>query len=215
MWPATLLLLFRWGRQSGGVFRIRILLGIVTAASFVLSLALTDVNQPWAFYLLPTRIWQLGIGALLALDEGSLCKVRASLGASLTGLGIGIALGASILLSENSVFPGFAAILPVAAAALVIVGGMPVGGTSATRWLGAPPLRFLGSISYSVYLWHWPLLVLAAAYVGHPLSTRTACVIVAASIPLAAMTQRLVEAPLRRDRSSGPGLAGTSVRQPS
>ncbi len=193
VWPGLLLLLYRWGRSWIGIA-----VGVIVVASFGLSLVLTGVNQPVAFYLLPTRAWQLGVGALLSLAALRFTRINPALGATLTLLGVVAAAAASLAFSDRTPFPGMAAALPVAAAALVIVGGMPSGGTVASRWLAVRPVRYLGTISYSVYLWHWPLLVLAAGAVGHALSPRAGIAVAAMSIPIAAVTQRLVEAPLRR-----------------
>ena len=167
VWPGLLLLLYRWGRSWIGIA-----VGVIVVASFGLSLVLTGVNQPVAFYLLPTRAWQLGVGALLSLAALRFTRINPALGATLTLLGVVAAAAASLAFSDRTPFPGMAAALPVAAAALVIVGGMPSGGTVASRWLAVRPVRYLGTISYSVYLWHWPLLVLAAGAVGHALSPR-------------------------------------------
>jgi hypothetical protein len=193
VWPALLLLLFRWGRRWIGA-----VVALVVVASFGLSLVLTDLNQPSAFYLLPTRAWQLGVGALLAFGGIGLSRMKPALGASLALLGVAAIAATSLLIGDQMPFPGLVATLPVTGAALVIAGGMARGETVAGRWLAVRPLRYLGTISYSVYLWHWPLLLLAAEAVGHPLSLRAALAVAAASIPIAAVTQRLVEAPLRR-----------------
>ena len=107
-----------------------------------------------------------------------------------------------MLLDPGPTFPGARALLPVAGAALVIasaVGGPPV---LPSRLLGSAAPRYLGRISYSVYLWHWPMLVLIGAAVG-PLSVPVSVAIVAASIPLAALTQHLVERPFREGRWIG------------
>lgn len=193
VWPALLLLLYRRGRPWMGIG-----VGILVVASFGLSFVLTGVNQPAAFYLLPARAWQLGVGALLALAGERLSRTEPTLGTSMTLLGLGGVAAASLLFSNGTVFPGLGATLPVASAALVIAGGAPRDRTVAARLLGVRPLRYIGTISYSIYLWHWPLLVFAAAAVGHPLSLRAGVAVAALSIPIAGVIQRLVERPLRR-----------------
>ncbi len=165
----------------------------VTGLSLAYCVWLTGTSQPVAYFLTPARGWEFGIGGLLAFATGT-PTVRAGAAGVLGGLA---ALGAAVfLLSENSAFPGWLAVWPVLATAAVLWGGRsperPLAAMLALR-----PVQFLGSISYSVYLWHWPLLVLLPFVTGHPLNRLEKVAVVAATLALAAASTRYVEDPIR------------------
>jgi peptidoglycan/LPS O-acetylase OafA/YrhL len=203
-WPAMLLLASRMRLASVG--RLALLIAGVCGASLALSIALTQVSPPLAFYLLPTRAWQLGLGALIALPAlraGSL-PPSVAWAASLGGLALILVAGA--LLDTNTPYPGVAALLPSIGAGLVILAGL--GGVArplpaASRILATPLMRWLGRISYSLYLWHWPLLVIPAAVSPTPLPAPVRFALAAATVPIAAASQRWIEEPVRRGRFVG------------
>jgi peptidoglycan/LPS O-acetylase OafA/YrhL len=186
-----------------GERRLWIVVGLVAAGSFALSLVLTDVNAPWAFYSLPTRAWQLALGGLVAL--GVLALPRhwpAWLSAALTWLGLALIGGAVILINGATPFPGFAALLPAVGAALFIIGGDRQGALP-TRLLATAIPRWFGRISYSLYLWHWPILILGPLVIGRGgVAVRLALAVVA--IGVAALSTRYIEG---RFRIRGPSRA--------
>ncbi|MEO8528688.1 MAG: acyltransferase family protein, partial [Pseudolysinimonas sp.] len=199
-WP--LLLLLAWWvfkRSRRGLFAA---LAIITVVSFVLSVVITDYRQPLAFFLLPTRAWQLGVGALVAL------AVIAAPGISRhrwwkaplawAGL-VGIA-AAAFLYGPETPYPSWYAALPVVAAAAAILGG-----TGATRYgpaavLAIRPVQFIGRISYSLYLVHWPLIIVPQVLFGwrEPLPFWVPLLLAAVAIPIAWLLWRFVEEPGRR-----------------
>lgn len=202
LWPLALLLIFLAVRRSsrGTTW--------VVAASAVISLAacviLTPANQPVAFFLLPTRAWELLAGAIVAglatSGRGRLHPAAAAVGG---WVGIGLILVAAGHLGDTTPFPGTAAVLPVVGTALVIAcgTGSPAGGPTAV--LSLRPMQFVGLISYSLYLVHWPLLVLTQVAVGEhrPLPTAvTFAVGVIVAVPIAWVVFRFVETPLRSPR---------------
>jgi peptidoglycan/LPS O-acetylase OafA/YrhL len=170
---------------------------VVTAISFVLSLRLTGSNEPWAFFSLPTRAWELGVGGLVALAVPLLRRLAPAVAAGLAWSGLAAVVAGIVLLSEATPFPGMAALLPVLGAGAVLAGGSATGRSGPTRLLGAPPLLVAGRLSYAWYLWHWPLLVLPAAAAGHPLPLQAKLALVVVSAALAAATVELVENPVR------------------
>ncbi len=201
VWPALLLLVARGG---GAVARrVGIAAAVVGVISLVLSLWLTTANAPWAFYSLPTRAWELGIGAFLAVGAARLARVprRASNAALWAGLGL-IVLSA-VAIGTSTPFPGVAALLPTLGAGLVILAGSSAHARVKRSPLDRRPLRFLGRISYSLYLWHWPLLVLPAAALGMALPLPVTLGLAALAIPIAAASQRWVEEPIRLGRFVG------------
>jgi peptidoglycan/LPS O-acetylase OafA/YrhL len=149
--------LMQWGlhRFIKNKALIRICFATLLLASLGLSQAMLANHQAQAFYGLPSRAWELLAGTFLAhlpfpksAGIQSLCSA-----AGLFFLFLG-----TFTLNPNSPFPGFSALLPVGGATLVLLGQGAGGG----RWLAFPALRGIGKMSYSLYLWHWPILTLAA-----------------------------------------------------
>ncbi len=165
--------------------------------SFALSFAVTYVAPPVAFFSLPTRAWQLAAGGLVALTAGQWRRLPAR-PATLTGwAGLGAIVVASTLFSSATMYPGTAALLPTLGAMLVIGAGCATPSRGCSRVLGSSPMRAIGRISYSWYLWHWPVLVLAPALLGHPLGLAARLTAALVSSALAVLTLRFIENPLR------------------
>jgi peptidoglycan/LPS O-acetylase OafA/YrhL len=201
VWPALLLLVARGG--GAVIRRVAIAATVVGGASLLLSLWLTTTNAPWAFYSLPTRAWELGIGALLAVGAARFIRMPRRLAAAALWGGLALIAASAVVIGTSTPFPGVAALIPTAGAALVILAGSVSADSSARSPLDVPPLRFLGRISYSLYLWHWPLLVLPAAALGATLPLQVNLALAALTIPIAAASQRFVEEPIRRGRFVG------------
>jgi peptidoglycan/LPS O-acetylase OafA/YrhL len=201
VWPALFLAATALAGRSLG--RLALIVGVVGALSFTLSVVLTGVNAPWAFYSLPTRAWELALGALIALAAIGGVGLPRLVGAVLAAAGVALIVLAGAVLDTSTPFPGTAAVLPTLGAALVIAAGLGGGGGPVARWLSAEPVRFVGRISYSLYLWHWPILVIPTAVAGEelPLAARVGLGLLA--VPLAALTQRWVEEPFRAGRLIG------------
>ncbi len=200
-WPAVVLLVTRGAVRPGR--RVGITVVAIAAASFVFALWLTSAAEPWAFFSLPARAWELALGGCLAVagTRLSLLPERAAAGAGWIGLALIVLAG--FALNETTPFPGYAALLPTVGAALVIVSGAQPTALGPARLLGTAIPRFFGRISYSLYLWHWPLLVLPAVAAGAPLPLPERVALVVASVVLAVATNRLVEDPFRRGRFIG------------
>jgi peptidoglycan/LPS O-acetylase OafA/YrhL len=205
VWPALLILATRRGRPRFGT---AVVLGVVTLLSFVAAFVLTEISPPWAFYSLPTRAWQLGVGGLLAagaLAVGRIPTPLASLGA---WAGLAAVVASALVIDPTTPYPGSAALVPTLGTAALILGGERRGSPGAL--LSATWLRFFGRISYSLYLVHWPILVLPAATLAIgaelPLAMRLALGLV--SIGVGYLSYRFVEAPFHHGRR----LLGTPRR---
>ncbi len=179
LWPLLLLLGFRAGR-------IRLFVAVIFVISLAASIALTPTNAPLAFYGLPTRAWQLALGALVALHGPALARIPSFVAALGGWLGLAMLGLAAATLSPAAAYPGCAALLPTLGVAIVIAAGVP-------------PLRAFGRISFSLYLYHWPVLVLASSALGD-LSPMARSSLVALSIVIATISWRIVEEPFRRAR---------------
>jgi peptidoglycan/LPS O-acetylase OafA/YrhL len=221
VWPA-LLAVVAWRRPRLGA---GFALVVVVVASFAASLVMTDQNPGWAFYMLPTRAWQLAAGGLLAVGAGSMARtplpIRSLVSRVLVIVGW-FALAALIVdafvLDSTIPYPGMAALVPTLAGVLLIASGTERHGPGVL--LGLMPIRFIGKISYSLYLWHWPILILGGLYLQGPLqqslTQEQAFALAAFSIPIATVSWGLVEEPFRRGRVPLPRpsrtvLAGVAV----
>ena len=193
-WP---LLLAAFSLPAASKWKIPATLSILLG-SLMLSAYWVTTEPNAAFYLLPSRAWELGLGALLALSPVSailrrLPRTVASI-ASLTG----ISLLATAVMTFDKVtpFPGFAALLPCMGAALIIAAGE--GGTSiGGRILSLRPLVGIGLISYSLYLWHWPILVFGHLLANRPLQAVERGGLLGLTFVAAWLSWRFVESPFR------------------
>jgi peptidoglycan/LPS O-acetylase OafA/YrhL len=192
-WPLLLMgLAWRYGGASRG--RILGLLALIAGVSFLLSLFWIGRSQPHAFFNTEARVWQLATGGLLAIVSGDIARASPRLLSTVAWSGL-IGIMASIFwLSDRLAYPGLWALLPTLSAAAVIAGhgARP----SPAGLLGARPLQWIGKRSYSLYLWHWPLLVfipLALPDVAHG-----EAIALALLIPIATLAFAFVEDPIRR-----------------
>ena len=205
-WPlllAAALAVLRVGRPGSRISR-RGLAGVIAlgvAASLTWSIHLTASNPTAAYFSTAARAWELGIGALIAVGLPWILRVPVVLRNALTWVGLAGILLAAVAFGPGTPFPGSAALLPVAAAGLIVGGGAAPGGRAgAAVILGRQPLRLVGDLSYAFYLWHWPPLAIAAQYAGHRLSMLQNLVLLAVAFALSYLTYRLYENPLRRAR---------------
>ncbi|HBJ34689.1 MAG TPA: acyltransferase [Planctomycetaceae bacterium] len=177
-----------------------VLLGLLFSLSLVLSIWGVK-NQPYAtFYLLPTRAWELLTGSLLAAS--SMAGLTSSWKReTLAWLGLAGILAPAFIYDEQVPFPGLAALPPCLGAAAIIWANASQMSLAASL-LSAAPVRFIGLISYSLYLYHWPVIVFTNYWKTTELSTATRLAMVLVSLVLATLSWRLIEAPFRR-RSKG------------
>ena len=209
VWPLLLMLCLLWARRRGGAQggpSLRRAAGVLLAVVVVLSLAWsawdTYASPVTAYFSTFARAWELGIGAACALLPRGLRLTSAARNAlALGGLGaIGVA---TLTLTEATPFPGTAALLPVLGTAALIVAGEGERSTVVGRGLTVGPLVLIGDWSYSIYLWHWPVIVLVRSNLGPErfgsITVRLLTLVVVFALSWA--TFRWVETPFRTGRS--------------
>lgn len=176
-----------------------VVFALVGAMSFAMSLVLTRLVPPVAFFSLPTRAWELAAGGVVALTVDKWRRLP-GFPAAITGwAGLGLILLACTWLGATTPYPGTAALLPVLGTVLVIGAGCAATSRGCARLLTLPPMCAIGRVSYSWYLWHWPVLLVAlwsvAPVTGHARWLGLAGIVI--SLGLAALTLRFIENPLR------------------
>jgi peptidoglycan/LPS O-acetylase OafA/YrhL len=169
-----------------------LLLVLISVASLAYSIHLTAAAHGVAYMSTFTRVWEFGIGAGLAIT--ATLSRRTALAETAASAGV-VGIAAAVLFySDASPFPGWIALLPTVGTGLVIWAGRG----SWVTWLGAlDPVAWLGRISYSVYLWHFPLIIIVPVTTQHPLTRWESLVVLAATLLLAWGSTNLVEDPMR------------------
>jgi peptidoglycan/LPS O-acetylase OafA/YrhL len=205
-WPLLVVLVVLVARRAGADLHGYLTLALVGigVASLSYSAALTAADQPLAYFHTLTRLWEFAFGGLLALgiDRVSLSRgTRTVLG--WTGA-VGLLL-CGFVLQVGSVFPGYAALWPTTCAALVIAAGVTGSRWGVDRLLVARPAQYLGGLSYALYLWHWPVLVLYLVGRGREaVGLRGGALVIGTSLVLAALTYHLIERPALRPAGPRP-----------
>lgn len=196
--PALMVMLHRFLPRR---WRIALWVALVSG-SFLLCLIVIARDKAAAFYLLPTRAWEMGAGGLLALcGTGRIARSRL-LGEVLGAGGLAAILYSMVAFNGNIPFPDARAAIPVLGATMVIAAGAEPR-TLVARLLSTAPAVFVGRISYPLYLWHWPLIVMVVYGRFDPLSRREAAGIIALSVLLAVLTWWFIEGPIRGRRWIG------------
>lgn len=200
-WPITVLVLGRLATLRGIATARAIMAALAGtfAASLCLSIWLTPRMPEWAFYLPVTRAWEFVVG-------GMACLWLRGRAAPVPGAGLFASLGmvavvvAAVTYSATMEFPGYLAAIPVFGATAIIVGCDHAPMCWCARLLSSRPFVLIGLLSYSWYLWHWPLLSIARINSLEELDAKVATLLVLASLGFAWLTYRFIEDPIRRRR---------------
>ncbi len=199
VWPLLLVLVGWWVRRRSGA-RLRpvmgVAIGLVIVPSLIWSVVMTASNPEAAFFVTPTRLWELGVGALVAIGATWWLRVPRLVAVVLGWAGLVAVIASGVFLSSAVAWPGYAAVWPVLGTAAVIVAGYTSGRAGAAGLLSWKPAVWVGGLSYSLYLWHWPLLVAAAGFWGE-LGGKRGLLVAGASFIPAYLSYRFVENPFR------------------
>ncbi|MDX8502801.1 acyltransferase family protein [Mesorhizobium sp. VK4C] len=194
-WPG-LLMLAVWLKP--GKRTIVLAIGLTGLVSFAVCAWLTTVSQPWAFYFSPLRAWEFAAGGLASMAPAWLLQRRPRLAQVFSLCGLALIALAYLTFSEEAPFPGFLALVPVAGTVLLLLAGAAGVRDGVNAALALPPLQWVGKLSYSLYLWHWPVIVYAGMLVEDlTLAQRLACL--GLTLALSALSYHLIENPIRRN----------------
>jgi peptidoglycan/LPS O-acetylase OafA/YrhL len=177
--------------------KLSVLLVVSIAASFVWSVHQTSTNPTAAYFSPFTHAWELALGGLVAVGGQGLTKLPRFTAILMTWAGLAGILVSAFQFTNATAYPGSAVALPVVSTALVVAGGSSAPILGAELLLSLPPFRWLGKLSYSLYLWHWPILIIASQYAPQPLSLKDRLFWVLVAIVLSIVSYFVVENPLR------------------
>lgn len=190
-WPIIILIFFRIRGRKGVFYGIL----AIASLSFIFSLFLTERSPVWSFYILPTRAWEMAVGGLI-LFTSSRIKERFFNRPQWGFFAAILIVSGAFIFNENTAFPGTAALIPVTSTALLLL--------SRDTW---PPfldqisrlgiIQWLGKISYPLYLWHWPVLVIPEIHLSRSLTSFELILAIFLILLLSDLTHRLIEEPLR------------------
>ena len=194
-------LLRRWGAR-GQIIGIVAALGVVSAVSLAWSVHASTASPESAYFSTFTRTWEFGVGALLAVFAPRLARGLGTASRNVvTVAGLGLIGFAMFTVSSADPYPGWLALLPVAGTSAVLLGGTGLDGGRppvAQRALGIAPMKVIGDASYSLYLWHWPVLAIAEQHVGRDLRPVELGMVLVVTVVMTWASYRFVETPFRR-----------------
>jgi peptidoglycan/LPS O-acetylase OafA/YrhL len=202
VWPGLFLLMVLIVRGSRHRNAMAGVLMVIIGASFAWSVISTMSDATWAYFSPLTRTWELALGALVAVMAPAISRLRTAWVSELLAVcGLAGIAASALLFTETTPYPGSAVALPVVSSAVLIAAGCSNPKTLVGHALSLPPMQWLGARSYSLYLWHWPVLIIAAQYVGvDKLSAWQNTGLLLMAVVASALSYRLVENPVRRAR---------------
>lgn len=193
VFPLLVLGLYRWGGRRAW----RPAIAWLALVSFACNLVMTVRDPNGAYFLAPARAWEILLGALVALQPQRVLSRRGR--NAMTALGVAMILVATFAFDSSIAYPGWPGLLPCLGSALVIYAGAAED-PAVNRWIGHPVPRFLGVISYSLYLWHWPVLVFARFLMVEPPTAMQKLVLLALVFLIGLLSWKYVEQPFRAGR---------------
>jgi peptidoglycan/LPS O-acetylase OafA/YrhL len=198
IWPLVIILCMLLP-QRARLATLAVTLSMITGISLYLSIT-TSAGSTWAYFGLHTRAWEMAVGGLVALASPLCARLPRRLTGVGAWLGVAAIFACAWTLTDDTIYPGSAALVPVLACAFVIACGTASRHHSIERLFAEPAIQGIGKISYSWYLWHWPMLVLIPLLADHPLNWVRRLEIVLLSLLFAVLTYHALENPARKLR---------------
>lgn len=177
--------------------------------SFVWNVVTVQQDPSSAFYLLPARAWEMLLGGIICFAPAPK-RVPTRLLGLMSWLGLMAIVGSAWSFDSLTPFPGWSALVPCVGTAVLIYANS-LGLTQAGRWLAARPMVFVGLISYSLYLWHWPILAFARYWIGEELGPYVGSITLVASFVMAFLSWKFIETPFRRKSPSSSVIQGSAT----
>ncbi|TCI97373.1 acyltransferase family protein [Aeromicrobium sp. IC_218] len=199
VWPLLIILVAVLVRRGHLQMRPAMFGGLllIFVPSLAYSVYWTQQSPDTAYFITTTRLWELALGGLVAIAVPVLNRMRPNLAAALTWAGLA-GIVASVLLQDDQMpWPSYYALLPIVASAAVIAGGPAAGARGAGFLLDRSVMRWFGGLSYSLYLWHWPMIVIYEAWSPGEESTLELLPVAVASLAAAWVTHHVIENPVR------------------
>jgi peptidoglycan/LPS O-acetylase OafA/YrhL len=200
VWPLLFLVVTLPWKILSPVVRLITLLSVVIGLSLAWCIIETSQNEVWAFFSPLTRAWELALGAILAVVAPHLRGRSPRWGLVLGLAGLAVILVSTWYYTSATLWPGAAVIAPVVATGAIIAGGSLRGTTGFGRLVTFAPIQWLGNISYSLYLVHWPIIAIATQYAIAPLPLHSEIELVLLSVVIAAALYYAIENPIRRSQ---------------
>lgn len=210
VWPLLLVLVAWWVRRTGRSVRATMGVGLAVIAvpSLLWSITMTADQPAAAFFVSTTRLWELAIGAAVAISAPALATLSRVFAAMLAWAGLAAVVASALIVTAGTAWPGYVALLPTLGTGAVIAAGPAAGSAGPVAILGLRPMVWIGGLSYSLYLWHWPLIVVATERWGELSVVRGLLVVLFSFVP-AWLAWRFLENPVRfaASMSKSPRLA--------
>lgn len=172
------------------------LLGFLFVTSLAYSIYLTEVNQPWAYFITPTRVWEFALGSLLCVNLSAI-RVPKWVATIIGWVGLIGLLTTGVLFNVSQMFPGYIALWPMTCALMIVLSGTQETRFGLKRFLGSKPMVKLGGIAFGIYLWHWVLLEFYRYNVQQTPGILVGALIIVASIGLSYLMTEWIEKPIR------------------
>jgi peptidoglycan/LPS O-acetylase OafA/YrhL len=217
VWPLLIIACVVIGRRRGSRTLMLASIVVISAVTLFLSIVITPRNQPMAYFSIHTRAWELGLGALVALTADSWARVPARVAAPVAWIGLVMLFASAFIYDDATPYPGSAAIVPVVGSALVIAAGVNHSAGGVESVLGRAVPQYIGKMSYSWYLWHWPMLILLPAWAGRTFGWGMNLEICALAFWMAVLSYFVENAALRSSWSlrrwvpTGVSISGSTV----